>query len=148
MKLLESNEDGLIKKKKSKIEKNDDDNYGFLGSSNTEKINGNEPKTVKLPNNIAISSSGSGVESVTIHKKTEKVDNSKNSVKKANSGKDNDYVNEIESNKTEGNKKSNVNKNDKNVKKVVSVKADDATISAVLTGVNSYVVGGGGTSSW
>ena len=135
----------LRMKKKKKIEKVE--NLGFLSSNDNEKLKtGNEPKSVKVLSSIPASQSSSGVLSLVVHKKTVKVDDIK-----SNSNKE---INNNEITKVSIPIATNIkigkigNKKIKNIGSQISLIIDDVSVSSVLAGNNSYVVGTGGDSAW
>ena len=125
------------KKKRKTVET---DGSGFLDSNDTGKsFDRNELKSVKTMSGIPTSSSGSGVVSVVDHKKIMKGDSIKNKTSKEISSS---IISHIPVDGKSGNIKVN------NVAKKNTVITDDVSVSAVLLGNSTFIVGSGGNSSW
>ena len=125
------------KKKRKTIET---DGGGFLDSNdNGKSFDRNELKSVKVMSGIPTSSSGSGVVSVVDHKKTMKGDSIKNKTNKEISSS---IISHIPVDGKSGNVKVN------NGTKKNTVIIDDVSVSAVLLGNSTFIVGSGGNSSW
>ena len=138
--IISSDSKGVVEKKKRKTVETD--GGGFLDSNENEKsVDRNEPKSVKILSGIPTSSAGSGVVSVVDHKKIGKGEG-----KKSKTSKDINNSSLSSAPVPIDGKLRNIKVN--NVTKKIPVVIDDVSVSAVLLGNSTFVVGTGGNSSW
>ena len=138
--IISSDSKGVVEKKKRKTVETD--GGGFLDSNENEKsVDRNEPKSVKILSGIPTSSAGSGVVSVVDHKKIGKGES-----KKSKTSKDINNSSLSSAPVPIDGKLRNIKVN--NVTKKIPVVIDDVSVSAVLLGNSTFVVGTGGNSSW